>query len=752
VSRRRRYASTSTAVATAPRTPQVRAKFDLAQTTPENRRHWTNADGLAARAAMSPAVRRVVRIRSRYEAENNSWYAGILRTAVNHIVGSGPRLQVLTQDAAANQRLELAWRRWVARVDFGEMLRTAVEAYWRDGEVFVMRAERPQWYPMPLDLRTLEADQIAMPWQQSQLQDPFVDDGVRFDPALNELEFYVYDHHPGSTAPVSMLSGDWYPSTEVLHLYRQERPGQTRGIPRATPALQTLPIMRRQELATLFSAETAANFAMYLKSTGSAVTPAASGADFAEIELTRNMLTTLPEGWEIGQVEPKQPGPLYEMFQRQALMSFCRCTNMPYTLAAGTGKDANFSSFKGDMANVWAPEVHVERDRITWAIVERVWHWFLESAVFVPGLLSGMPRIEEINHQWTWPPLPELDATEAADAAAVRLSTGQSTLSEEHARRGKEWEMEATRAAADFGVSVEEYKRAVFEKTFDVQPAAGGATDPATGAATAVADTAMNGAQVASIVSIIAQVGQGIIPRDTARALIRSAFPAVPLQNVEEMLAPFAVVTPQVDQTQPQQPAAGVAGEYTTLGQRAFTNNQKRIRRVLEDVQTGDMSRVMAEQTLATIGLQPERIAALLDDVLSGDGVSDDELSEVEAAADLKAAGKYDDIDFTPPEGVRKEAQKGLDWRSEFGRGGTAVGIARARDLSNGKAVSPETISRMVRYFSRHEVDKKGEGYSPGEDGFPSKGRIAWALWGGDPGAAWARKVFEQMRSRDKKQ
>ncbi|MFN9289302.1 MAG: phage portal protein, partial [Planctomyces sp.] len=163
-------------------------------------------------------------------------------------------------------------------------------------------------------------------------------------------------------------------------LYRAERPGQTRGIPRATPALQTLPIMRRQELATLYSAETAANFAMYLKSNSPAIDPADSPADFAEIELTRNMLTTLPAGWEIGQVEPKQPGPLYEMFQRQALMSFCRCTNMPYTLAAGTGKDANFSSFKGDMKNVWEPEVQVEQNRIQMDIVERLWQWFLESA------------------------------------------------------------------------------------------------------------------------------------------------------------------------------------------------------------------------------------------------------------------------------------------------------------------------------------------------------------------------------------
>ena len=114
------------------------------------------------------------------------------------------------------------------------------------------------------------------------------------------------------------------------------------------------------------------------------------------------------------------------------------------------------------------------------------------------------------------------------------------------------------------------------------------------------------------------------------------------------------------------------------------------------------------------------------------------------------APAKYDGIDFSPPEGVRKEAQQGLDWRREHGRGGTEVGIARARDLSNGVEVSPDTIGRMVSYFARHEVDKKGEGWSPGEDGYPSNGRIAWALWGGDPGRAWANKVFKQMKSRDK--
>jgi HK97 family phage prohead protease len=110
-------------------------------------------------------------------------------------------------------------------------------------------------------------------------------------------------------------------------------------------------------------------------------------------------------------------------------------------------------------------------------------------------------------------------------------------------------------------------------------------------------------------------------------------------------------------------------------------------------------------------------------------------------------AARYDRIDFSPPAGVREEAAKGLAWRDEYGRGGTAVGVARARDLSNGTNISPDTAKRMASYFARHEVDKQGEGWSPGEDGFPSAGRIAWALWGGDPGQAWASKLTKQIEA-----
>ena len=99
---------------------------------------------------------------------------------------------------------------------------------------------------------------------------------------------------------------------------------------------------------------------------------------------------------------------------------------------------------------------------------------------------------------------------------------------------------------------------------------------------------------------------------------------------------------------------------------------------------------------------------------------------------------------WTPTEEMAAEAQRGLDWRQEFGRGGTEVGVARARDISNRRTLSVETVQRMVSYFARHEVDKQGQGWSPGQDGYPSAGRIAWALWGGDPGRSWANARIQE--------
>ena len=110
---------------------------------------------------------------------------------------------------------------------------------------------------------------------------------------------------------------------------------------------------------------------------------------------------------------------------------------------------------------------------------------------------------------------------------------------------------------------------------------------------------------------------------------------------------------------------------------------------------------------------------------------------------------KGEEINTKPTEAMAENARKGLEWREEYGRGGTEVGVARARDLSNRRELSIDTVRRMYSYFARHQVDKQAEGFFQGEDGFPSAGRIAWELWGGDEGQSWSSRIVERLDSLD---
>lgn len=109
-------------------------------------------------------------------------------------------------------------------------------------------------------------------------------------------------------------------------------------------------------------------------------------------------------------------------------------------------------------------------------------------------------------------------------------------------------------------------------------------------------------------------------------------------------------------------------------------------------------------------------------------------------------AEKYAHIDFKPSAAASSAAARGLELRETHGRGGTEVGVARARDLSNATNLSPRTVKRMKAYFDRHQSDKPSGGWDT-----TSAGYIAWMLWGGDSGRSWANKVARQIDAADAK-
>ena len=169
-----------------------------------------------------------------------------------------------------------------------------------------------------------------------------------------------------------------------------------------------------------------------------------------------------------------------------------------------------------------------------------------------------------------------------------------------------------------------------------------------------------------------------------------------------------------------------------------------------------------ADSLLVAANLMPLNIANEENDTDVGEDIPteevEEEANEPEIMVEENNYGEIDeiikavsDINTTPTDGMVSEAKKGIEWRKEFNRGGTRIGATRASQIVAKEKLSPSTVKRMFSFFSRHEVDKEAQGFRPGEDGYPSNGRIAWALWGGDAGFSWSRKVAGQIdRERDK--
>jgi hypothetical protein len=135
-----------------------------------------------------------------------------------------------------------------------------------------------------------------------------------------------------------------------------------------------------------------------------------------------------------------------------------------------------------------------------------------------------------------------------------------------------------------------------------------------------------------------------------------------------------------------------------------------------------------------------------------------DEPAQLPPTAEVEqpAAKALSDVDTTPTDEMATLALRGLKYREEFGRGGTAVGVARARDIGNMVSLSPDTVGRMNSFFARHRVDLDAVGARSGDEGYPSAGAIAWMLWGGDPnnpegaGVAWAARKAEELAGESK--
>ena len=234
------------------------ARFDAAQTTKDNARHWSAAEFLSADAEADSNVRKILRTRARYEVQNNSYARGIVKTLADDTVGTGPRLQMLLEDEAKNRLVEHDFAEWAKRIRLAAKLRTIRMARCQDGEAFAVLAQNPRLSTnVTLDIQLIEADRVT---DDEMNADGRSVDGITFDSFGNPVSYNVLKAHPGGTASFGTDSVT-VKAENMIHVFRQDRPEQHRGIPEITSALPLFAHLRRFTLAVVSAAEAAADFA-----------------------------------------------------------------------------------------------------------------------------------------------------------------------------------------------------------------------------------------------------------------------------------------------------------------------------------------------------------------------------------------------------------------------------------------------------------------------------------------------------------
>ncbi len=433
----------------------VRGKYDAAQTTPENRRHWANADHLSADAAMGADVRRVLRSRARYEVANNSYAKGIVLTLANYVVGTGPRLQMLTDDSEANRLIEQEFMRWAKAIGLAHKLRTMRTAQCESGECFGLLTSNPRIAaPVQLDLRLIEADQVSTPFGVLPPEERAVD-GIVFDGFGNPIAYYVLRRHPGDQRAWRAGPDDYnlMPVESVVHLFRAERPAQSRGIPEVTSSLSLFATLRRYTLAVLGAAEQAALPSGVIYTDAPADAESAAVEPMDTVEMDRGTWMTMPYGWKIGQVKAEQPTTVYGDFKHEVINEIARCLNMPFNIAAGNSSGYNYASGRLDH-QAFFKAIRVDQNFLGDMVLDRLLKAWLDEAVLIEGYLPQWLRQlgVDLPHQWFWDGFEHVDPQKEAGAQATRLQSNTTTLAAEYAKAGLDWESELRQRARELAL------------------------------------------------------------------------------------------------------------------------------------------------------------------------------------------------------------------------------------------------------------------------------------------------------------
>lgn len=402
-----------------------------------------NRSGSDANVANARALH-VLRNISRDLHRNNGWAKNGIRAIVRNTVGWGILPNPTRANARTLERVRGLWRDWAdstqcdydERLTFAGLQRLAMQTVAISGEVLIRRIRRRarDGLTIPLQIQVLEPDFLDT--NKDGISGPSggpIIQGVEFDKSGKRVAYWLFGEHPGSRLPGKSLVSQRIPATDVIHVYRIDRPGQVRGISWLATAISRLKDLDEYEDALLMRQKIAACFAAFVTDVDGAAEPIGEVNPQNEVleTIEPGLVSYLPPGRD---VTFSAPPPVTDdnAFSEQTLRQISAGLGTTYEDLTGDYSKVNFSSARMSRLAHWA-NVHEWRwDMLIPILCQGVWGWTMDAAV-IAGEIREAPAAE-----WTPPPMPMIEPEKEGLAYQRLIRAGSMTHDEMVRELGKD--------------------------------------------------------------------------------------------------------------------------------------------------------------------------------------------------------------------------------------------------------------------------------------------------------------------------
>lgn len=388
------------------------------------------APGTSANAEIGAALVRL-RDRSRDLTRNNVFAGRAVRGITRNVIGSGIVPTPDFPDGSAIEKIiKDAWKDWARDKDQADInerktfygiqrlvMRTVVES----GECLVIRKRKKGQF-IPFGLMVVEADYIDHSKNQELNNGGRIIQGVEVDGNGTVVAYWLFDQHPGEAITFGAIISKRIPRADILHIYREDRAGQLRGVPFGASCFIKLKDFDEYDDAQLVRQKIAACFAafVYDSKTDALSSIGKTGGDAEQYEkLEPGIIEYLPPGKDVKfGTPPNMEG--YKDYSSVSLHTIAAGFDVPYELLTTDLSEVNYSSARMGWLEFQRSIDDIQQDVIIPNLLDPVWRWFIDGL----KMQGVIPKGEKIPTTWTPPRREMVDPSKEIKATIEAIRGG----------------------------------------------------------------------------------------------------------------------------------------------------------------------------------------------------------------------------------------------------------------------------------------------------------------------------------------